>query len=51
MPQYNIVTTGKGMLKPGKIIGNIEATTIDKAIEKIKKILEGRPFIWELKIQ
>ena len=45
---FNLITTGKGCLPPGKIIGNIEAKSSESAAKKVVKLLQGRPLIWDI---
>jgi hypothetical protein len=51
---FKVVSTGKGMLKPGVVVGNIEANSELSASKKIAKQLQGRgldkngELIWDL---
>lgn len=45
---YNILTTGKGMLPPGEVIGNIEAKSIEAARKKLDEMCPCKGPTWDL---
>ncbi len=46
---FEIVTTGRGMMKAGVVVGNIKADTIEHAVDALVKFLGPRRMIWELR--
>lgn len=46
--KYNIVTTGKGMLPPGIIVGDVEAKSLEAAVKKIQQMAPDKKFIWDV---
>jgi hypothetical protein len=47
--RFEIVTTGRGMMEAGKVVGEIEAETHDDAVEALREFLDRRPMIWDLR--
>ena len=47
--KFRIITTGKGMMEAGEVIGEIEAESHEEALVALTKFLQGRPVIWELR--
>ena len=47
--RYEVVTTGKGMLPAGVIVGDVEADSLEAATKAIIKQVGEKRMIWKLK--
>lgn len=46
--KYNLVTTGKGMMLAGIVIGHIEASSQEIAVKKAQELVPGKKMIWDV---